>query len=135
MGKAAKGKKEYQRVRADSGQHRRIWAVTLLLGIAAFVPVALRLYRLAAQAGDAEAKKGVERMEKAVMSADTLPPGKAAQEIVGNVNGYLRKKELEEAIKTAERELAGLKGLFTGKRRKELENEIFCLKNELSNLR
>ena len=46
MGKAAKGKKEYQRVRADSGQHRRIWAVTLLLGIAAFVPVALRLYRL-----------------------------------------------------------------------------------------
>ena len=39
-------KKEFVRIRADSGQHRRIIAVMLLLGIAAFVPVALQLYQL-----------------------------------------------------------------------------------------
>ena len=39
-------KKEYARLRADSGQHRRILAVTVILAIAAFVPVVLRLYHL-----------------------------------------------------------------------------------------
>ncbi len=39
-------KKEFVRVRADSGQHRRILAVMIVLGIAAFVPVALQLYSL-----------------------------------------------------------------------------------------
>ena len=39
-------KKEYARIRGDTGQHRRIIAVMLVLGIAAFVPVALRLYQL-----------------------------------------------------------------------------------------
>ena len=38
--------KKYGRVRADSGQHRRIMAVTAILGLAAFVPTALRLHRL-----------------------------------------------------------------------------------------
>ena len=39
-------KKEYSRLRFDSGQHRRILTVTALLGLLAFVPVALRLYDL-----------------------------------------------------------------------------------------
>ena len=39
-------KKEYTRVRADSGQHRRIMAVMLVFGVAAFIPVALQLYQL-----------------------------------------------------------------------------------------
>ena len=39
-------KKEYARIRADSAQHIRILAVMILLGIAAFAPVALRLYQL-----------------------------------------------------------------------------------------
>ena len=39
-------KKEYSRLRFDSGQHRRILAVTAMLGLLAFVPVALRLYDL-----------------------------------------------------------------------------------------
>ena len=39
-------KKEYARVRGDSGQRRRILAVGLLLGLLGFVPMALRLYRL-----------------------------------------------------------------------------------------
>ena len=36
----------YQRVRLDSGQHRRILGVMAVLGILAFLPVALRLYDL-----------------------------------------------------------------------------------------
>ena len=39
-------KKVYERLRADSGQHRRIMAVALIFGILAFVPVGFRLYSL-----------------------------------------------------------------------------------------
>lgn len=42
----AKHKDPYTRIRGDSGQHRRIMLVALLLGVIAFVPVALQLYRL-----------------------------------------------------------------------------------------
>ena len=45
MGKHQK-KTEYRRVRMDSGQHRRILAAAAVLGLIAFVPVALRLYNL-----------------------------------------------------------------------------------------
>ena len=41
-----KGKREYARIRADSGQHRRILAVAAVLAILAFIPVTLRLYKL-----------------------------------------------------------------------------------------
>ena len=46
MAKSSKRKREYERIRGDSGHHRRILAVMALLGVVAFVPVALRLYRL-----------------------------------------------------------------------------------------
>ena len=39
-------KTEYTRLRFDSGHHRRILAVMAVLGVLAFVPVALRLYQL-----------------------------------------------------------------------------------------
>ena len=39
-------KKEYVRLRKDSGQHRRILVVGAVLGLLAFVPAALRLYSL-----------------------------------------------------------------------------------------
>lgn len=45
MGKRSK-KKEYLRLRGDSGQHRRILAVAAVLGLLAFIPIALRLYDL-----------------------------------------------------------------------------------------
>ncbi len=41
-----KHSKHYERVRADSGQHKRILAVMAILGLIAFVPMALRLYDL-----------------------------------------------------------------------------------------
>ena len=46
MAKRKERKREYARVRGDSGQHRRIFALIALLGVAAFVPTALRLYQL-----------------------------------------------------------------------------------------
>ncbi len=44
----AKGKKrkEFTRVRGDSGQHRRIIAVMVVLGILAFIPMGCQLYNL-----------------------------------------------------------------------------------------
>ncbi len=41
-----KRKREYGRLRGDSGQHRRILIIAAVLGIAAFVPVSIRLYDL-----------------------------------------------------------------------------------------
>ena len=43
MGKKSK---QYDRLRFNSGQHRRILLISLLLGILAFVPVFFRLYQL-----------------------------------------------------------------------------------------
>jgi len=41
-----KKRREYQRLRLDSGQHRRILITAAVLGLLAFVPVAVRLYGL-----------------------------------------------------------------------------------------
>ena len=41
-----KKRKEYRRLRLDSGQHSRIVITAAILGLLAFVPVALRLYQL-----------------------------------------------------------------------------------------
>lgn len=38
--------KQFDRLRISTGQHRRVLAAALVLGIAAFVPIGLRLYRL-----------------------------------------------------------------------------------------
>lgn len=44
--KDKQNKKQYVRLRGDSGQHRRILAIAAILGLVAFVPVACRLYDL-----------------------------------------------------------------------------------------
>ena len=41
-----KTKREYARVRADSGQHRRIIAISVILGFAVFIPIVLQLIQL-----------------------------------------------------------------------------------------
>ncbi len=41
-----KRKQDFFRIRADSGQHKRILAIMAVLGIAAFLPVAFQLYSL-----------------------------------------------------------------------------------------
>ena len=42
-------KREYTRIRADSGQHKRILLTGLIFGVLAFVPIAFRLYSLMVQ--------------------------------------------------------------------------------------
>ena len=44
----AKGanKREYNRIRRDSGQHRRIFITSVVLGIVAFIPIILQLFTL-----------------------------------------------------------------------------------------
>jgi len=46
MKRQSAGKREYVRIRADTGQHQRIIAVALMLGLVAFVPIGFRLYSL-----------------------------------------------------------------------------------------
>ncbi len=41
-----KGKRDYGRLRGDSGHHRRILVVAVILGIALFLPIILQLYSL-----------------------------------------------------------------------------------------
>ncbi len=42
----ANRKKEYSRLRGDSGHHKRILAIMIVLGVAAFLPVIFQLYNL-----------------------------------------------------------------------------------------
>ena len=46
MGKLSKRKKEYRRIRADSGQHRRIMVLMALFTLVAVVPTVIQMYRL-----------------------------------------------------------------------------------------
>ncbi len=55
MGKTVK-KREYNRVRKDSGQHRRITLTALFLGVLAFIPLVMQLYSLMVRDYDYYAK-------------------------------------------------------------------------------
>lgn len=52
MGKKPKEKRSYDRLRLNSGHHRRILLVSVLLGLLAFVPVGVRLYELMIESYD-----------------------------------------------------------------------------------
>lgn len=52
MGKKPKEKRSYDRLRLNSGHHRRILLVSVLLGLLAFVPVGVRLYALMIESYD-----------------------------------------------------------------------------------
>ena len=58
-----KGKKQYSRLRMDSGQHRRILLAAAILGAAAFVPVALRLWGLMIRDHDRYAALALKKSE------------------------------------------------------------------------
>jgi len=57
-------KKEYLRVRADTGQHVRILLVGLLLGVVAFVPVVVRLVGLMVTEYDNYAEKALQNQTR-----------------------------------------------------------------------
>lgn len=52
MGKKPREKRSYDRLRLNSGHHRRILLVSVLLGLLAFVPVGVRLYELMIESYD-----------------------------------------------------------------------------------
>jgi len=57
-------RKHYGRARLDSGQHRRILLAGILLGLLAFVPVALRLYQLMVSQYDYYAAKALRNQTR-----------------------------------------------------------------------
>ena len=64
MGKKPADKVRAERFRMDSGQHKRILLVMLILGIAAFAPVGLRLYRLMVKDYDYYAAKALNNQTR-----------------------------------------------------------------------
>jgi len=64
MGKRTADKVRMERVRLDSGQHRRIMLVMLALGVVAFVPVGLRLYGLMVKDYDFYAAKALNNQTR-----------------------------------------------------------------------
>ena len=62
-------KQQYQRVRGDSGQRRRILLVSVLLGILAFVPVAVQLYGLMVVNYDYYAKLALDNQTRSTRVA------------------------------------------------------------------
>ncbi len=102
MARGSKRKREYQRIRVDSGQHRRILVLMLLLGLAAFVPTAVRLYGL--MVVDYEYYSGLALSNQTRSTQVTAPRGTlydrnmnilACSESVENV--YLDPRELKQA--------------------------------------
>ena len=62
----------YERIRGDSGQRRRIWLVALVLGVAAFVPIALWIV-VSILSYRAMRKKQLARLAALPWNADDLP--------------------------------------------------------------
>lgn len=101
MKQRGKGKK-IGRIRADSGQHRRIMAVGALLGIVLFLPVALRLYDLMVVQYETYREKAQSNQTRSTaVSAhrgtiyDCNMNILACSESVGNV--YLNPRELRQS--------------------------------------
>ena len=62
--KESKGKRRYNRLRADSGQHRRVLAIAALLGVAAFIPIGFRLHQLMVREYDYYAAKALRNQTR-----------------------------------------------------------------------
>ena len=59
--------KAYSRLRGDSGHHRRILAVMLILGMAVFIPVGVQLYRLMVRDYDYYARKALKNQTRSTV--------------------------------------------------------------------
>ena len=62
-----KRKKDYFRIRADTGHHRRILAVMLVLGILAFIPIGGQLYSLMIENYEYYAKLALQNQTRTTM--------------------------------------------------------------------
>ena len=95
-------KREYGRLRGDSGQHRRILIMAVFLGVLAFIPVAVRLYDLMIRQYEfylAKAQKNQTRTTSVAPDRGTIYDCNmnilAVSESVQNV--YLNPRELRQA--------------------------------------
>ena len=98
----SKRRREYGRLRGDSGQHRRILIIAAVLGIAAFVPMAVRLYDLMIAQYDVYLKKAQNNQTRTTAVAphrgtiyDCNMNILATSESVVNV--YLNPRQLRQA--------------------------------------
>ena len=101
-------KKQYSRLRADSGHHRRILAVMLVLGVLAFVPVGLRLYRLTVTQYDYYASLALRNQTRTTgVSADRGDIYDRNMNILATNAGvetvYLNPRELKQAGEDVEK--------------------------------
>ena len=112
----------YQRTRLDSGHHRRILAVAALLGAAAFLPVAARLWKLMVRDYDYYARLALNNQTRttAVTPARGDIYDRNMELLAGSVsveNVYLDPHELKQSqadIPALARELGGLLDLDPG---------------------
>ncbi len=141
MAKRSK-KKEYARVRADSGQHRRIMVIMAILAVAAFIPVALRLYYLMISSYDKYSQLALRNQTRT--TAVTADRGTiydrnmnilAASVSVENI--YLDPHELKQskadvpAISQKLGELLGLEASVIEKKAKDLTKRYQLIKDRV----
>ena len=114
MGKRSEAGMGYQRLRLDSGHHKRILLVGLMLGVLAFLPVGLRLYRLMVTDYDYYASLALRNQTRTTMVAanrgeifDRNMNVLATSESVENV--YLDPRELKQS-KADIREISAVLG-------------------------
>ena len=97
-----KQRRQYERLRGDTGQHRRIMAVMALLGVLAFVPVAWRLYDLMIRSYDYYAGLALKNQTRST----SVPPQRGEiydrnmNVLASNVsveNIYLNPRELKQS--------------------------------------
>ena len=97
-----KQRRQYERLRGDTGQNRRIMAVMALLGVLAFVPVAWRLYDLMIRSYDYYAGLALKNQTRST----SVPPQRGEiydrnmNVLASNVsveNIYLNPRELKQS--------------------------------------
>ena len=96
------GKPTYNRLRLDSGQHRRILLAACVFGLLAFVPVGLRLYRLMVTDYDYYAKRALDNQTRSTKveaeRGDILDRNmNVLATSVGVENVYLDPQELKQS--------------------------------------
>lgn len=94
--------KEFVRLRMDSGQHRRILAVWLVLGAVAFLPLGLRLYRLMISEYDSYSALALKNQTRSTTILGTRGDildrnGNVLATSVGVENIYLDPHELKQS--------------------------------------
>ena len=104
--------KKYDRLRLNSGQHRRVMLAALLLGLAAFVPVGVRLYGLMIR--DYEYYAGLALRNQPVHHLHQLIPARLTG--LGGIHTLLRANHQRHGIRTVSRAVVQTPFVHAGRR-------------------